>query len=104
MVQSTRWMLGGMFVGLVALAGVVIGAGGSSGALAAQDATPTLLPVVDPVLGDFDPASVAEIDLAEYPIVPEISEQALALYRAGLDQGNNPNSFAKVGDCMTDNP
>jgi len=56
------------------------------------------------VLGDFDPASVAEIDLAEYPIVPEISDQALALYRAGLDQGNNPNSFAKVGDCMTDNP
>jgi hypothetical protein len=70
-----------------------------------QEATPTLAPIPDPVLGEFDPAAVAEIDLADYPLIPEtLSQQAITIYREGLESGNNPHTFIKVGDCMTDTP
>jgi hypothetical protein len=70
-----------------------------------QEATPTLAPVPDPALGEFDPAAVAEINLADYPLVPEaLSDQAITIYREGLEFGNNPHTFVKVGDCMTDTP
>ncbi|HML23054.1 MAG TPA: SGNH/GDSL hydrolase family protein [Aggregatilinea sp.] len=79
---------------------------GSTPAAAQGDATeePTLAPVVDPVLGEFDPASVESIDLAEIPILPEISAQARLVYEQGIAAGMNPAVFSKVGDCMTDTP
>src|SRR5512145_407593 len=83
---------------------VLVLLGISSGARAMGDPTPTLAPIQDPVMGEFDPESVAEIDVAEYPIIPEFSEYALAIYREGLDRGNNPHAFTKMGDCMTDDP
>lgn len=78
----------------------------SAPAAAQGDATEeaTLAPVEDPVLGEFDPASVASIDLTEIPILPEISEQARLVYQQGIAQGKNPAVFSKVGDCMTDTP
>ncbi|MCL5996087.1 MAG: SGNH/GDSL hydrolase family protein [Chloroflexi bacterium] len=57
-----------------------------------------------PVLGQFDPASVSSIKLEDYPIVPAVSPSMREVYQAGLQQGNNPNVFAKLGDCMTENP
>ncbi len=75
-------------------------------AAAQGDATeePTLAPVSDPVLGDFDPVSVESIDLSEIPILPEISTQARLVYEQGIAQGMNPAVFSKIGDCMTDTP
>ena len=35
------------------------------------------------------------------PIVPAISDTARAIYQRGLEMGNNPNAFSKVGDCQT---
>jgi hypothetical protein len=66
------------------------------------DPTPTPLP--DPVPGMFDLSAVTSIDLTAYPIIPEISDTARQIYENGLAQGNNPQVFAKIGDCMTDNP
>ncbi|MCC7360122.1 MAG: SGNH/GDSL hydrolase family protein [Anaerolineales bacterium] len=57
-----------------------------------------------PKLGSFDPAGVAAINLNDYPIIPEISANARAVYAAGLAAGNNPRVFSKLGDCMTENP
>lgn len=57
-----------------------------------------------PVLGGFDPAIVANINLNDYPIIPEIGAQAKAIYQAGIAAGNNPRVFSKLGDCMTENP
>jgi hypothetical protein len=72
---------------------------------AAQDATPEVTPpVIDytpPTLGSFDPASVQEFDLNNYPILPELTANAKAIYAAGQANGNNPQVFSKVGDCMT---
>ncbi len=44
------------------------------------------------------------MSLDELPILPNISPKMVALYKAGLAQGNNPRVFTKLGDCMTDNP
>ena len=58
----------------------------------------------DPVLGELDLGAISELDLEAYSLVPEIGAYAQAVYQAGLEQGNSPNTFIKVGDCMTDNP
>lgn len=34
------------------------------------------------------------------PIIPEISERVIDIYRSGLARGNDPAAFAKVGDCQ----
>lgn len=65
---------------------------------------PTIVSPPLPALDAFDPASVAGIDLADYPIIPEISANAQAIYAAGLARGNRPGVFSKLGDCMTENP
>jgi hypothetical protein len=65
--------------------------------------TPRPLPPT-PEFGAFDPATVAAIDLAQYPVIPVISATARELYLAGLATGNNPRVFSKLGDCMTENP
>jgi hypothetical protein len=62
-------------------------------------------PIPDqPELGAIDLGAIAEIDLEAYPLVPKIGTYAQAIYQAGLEQGNDPHTFVKVGDCMTDNP
>ena len=35
------------------------------------------------------------------PIVPAISDTAREIYQRGLEMGNNPQAFSKVGDCQT---
>jgi hypothetical protein len=56
------------------------------------------------VLGGFDPATVADINLDDYPVIPEIGERARVIYQAGIAAGNHPRVFSKLGDCMTENP
>jgi hypothetical protein len=79
---------------------VACAAGGSS-------VTPTPITPARPAppsLGSFDPATVADLNLGDYPILPEIGAQARAIYQAGIAAGNNPHVFSKLGDCMTENP
>jgi hypothetical protein len=71
---------------------------------AAPPATPTPFDLPDPVLGPLDLDAVTAIDLASWPLVPEISENARALYAHSLARGGDPHAFIKVGDCMTDTP
>jgi len=33
------------------------------------------------------------------PVVPEISDSVLQIYQRGLELGNNPRAYSKVGDC-----
>lgn len=54
-----------------------------------------------PTRGDFDPESVADIDLNDSPPLPQVTTHARVIYAAGLAQGNNPHVFSKIGDCMT---
>jgi hypothetical protein len=102
MTQKAALLIGCMLV--ILLTGLVFVVGTGGGAQAAFDATPTLAPLPDPVLGELDLEVVAQIDLLAYPVVPEISEQARRIYDDGLAKGNNPHTFIKVGDCMTHTP
>ncbi len=85
--------------GLIALGAAAVMLAG--GAALAQEGEPDLTP---PTLGDFDPESVADIDIEAYPVMPEVTEHARAIYARGMDAGHEPHVFSKVGDCMTAAP
>jgi hypothetical protein len=36
----------------------------------------------------------------ELPVVPEVSETAVQIYRKGIEKGNDPHAFSKVGYCQ----
>jgi hypothetical protein len=37
----------------------------------------------------------------EWPVVPTVSARARQVYQNGLQMGNNPRSFSRVGDCQS---
>lgn len=39
-------------------------------------------------------------DWMNWPVVPELTDTAIEIYRRGLDNGNDPHHFSKVGDCQ----
>ncbi len=57
--------------------------------------TPTVTATPDLRL---DPA-----DWQEWPIIPTVSANAKAIYEHGLEMGNDPDRFSKVGDCQNIN-
>ncbi len=34
------------------------------------------------------------------PVIPEVSERAVEIYRQGVGMGNDPGAFSKIGDCQ----
>jgi hypothetical protein len=54
-----------------------------------------------PELGSFDPAAVEMIALADYPIMPVVTDHAREILDRGLESRHNPRVFSKIGDCMT---
>jgi hypothetical protein len=71
---------------------------------ATSTVAPTATSPATPEAAAFDPASVAGIDVAAYPVLPEVSEQARAIFAASRAAGHNPRIFSKIGDCMTAAP
>jgi len=69
----------------------------------AQDAPETTLTsdLTPPTLGEFDEASASNIDLADYPNLPELTDMARAIFARGQASGRNPHMLSKIGDCMT---
>jgi hypothetical protein len=53
------------------------------------------------VMGSFNPATVAGIDLMAYPPVGNSTGRARAIFLAGRSRGNNPHVVSKVGDCSS---
>jgi hypothetical protein len=33
------------------------------------------------------------------PVVPEVSDTVIQIYQRGIEAGNNPHAFSKIGDC-----
>ncbi|MFZ4816676.1 MAG: hypothetical protein ACOYL5_19225 [Phototrophicaceae bacterium] len=54
-----------------------------------------------PALDAFDPAAIADIDLAAVPILPLLTDGARVIFERGQTLGRNPRMFSKLGDCMT---
>ena len=63
--------------------------------LPTQDATPSLTETVIPTA---KPAYVAG-SWKDMPVVPVINKKVKDIYQRGLQMGNNPKAFAKIGDC-----
>jgi hypothetical protein len=38
-------------------------------------------------------------DWKELPVIPEMSKNVVRIYQRGLQLGNNPQAFSKIGDC-----
>lgn len=68
-------------------------------ALAACAASPAT-PARPPMTATPPPAAV---DLSALPVLPTVAPAMREVYQAGLQAGNNPRAFSKLGDCMTDN-
>lgn len=39
-------------------------------------------------------------DWRDWPVIPRVSQTAREIYRRGIEVGNNPRAFSKVGDCQ----
>jgi len=39
-------------------------------------------------------------DWQTWPVIPVVSEKMKSIYRQGLEMGNDPTKFSKVGDCQ----
>ena len=46
-------------------------------------------------------APTAGFQPTDEPVVPHLSATALAIYQRGLQMGNNPRAFSKIGDCQS---
>lgn len=44
-------------------------------------------------------ASATPIPWQELGVIPTVSDTARAIYQRGLEMGNNPHAFSKIGDC-----
>ncbi len=71
---------------------------------ATSTVAPTATSPATPEAAAFDPASVAGIDVAAFPVLPTVSEQARAIFAASRAADHNPRIFSKIGDCMTAAP
>ncbi len=61
--------------------------------------SPTTIPTVQP---NPSPTPTPTFDAAtwtEMPVVPQLSDRVKEIYQRGLELGNHPNAFSKVGDC-----
>jgi hypothetical protein len=54
-----------------------------------------------PEFGDFDPATIEDVNLDDYPVLPTMTDHARLIFERGQEAGRNPAMFSKVGDSMT---
>ncbi|MBN2556125.1 MAG: hypothetical protein JXA97_09340 [Anaerolineales bacterium] len=66
-------------------------------------ARPTALPAeaMGPLPAATPTPTPGPDDWKDAPVIPVISENALAIYQRGLELGNDPHVFSKLGDCET---
>jgi len=57
---------------------------------------PTTSPIPSPTIPAPSPTLV---DWQVLPVIPEIPERVIEIYKHGQELGNNPVAFSKVGDC-----
>lgn len=36
----------------------------------------------------------------DWPVIPNVSQRAIEIYQRGIELGNDPHSFSKIGDCQ----
>ncbi len=67
--------------------------------------TDTATPGLKASLPAGTPTKLAAEDWKTLPVIPVgVSQAALAIYKRGLQLGNNPHAFSKIGDCQSITP
>ena len=66
------------------------------------DQTATSQPVETPNQVTETPVSQA-IDWQNIPIIPEVSQHVIQIFKEGQAQGRDPHSFSVIGDCQAIN-
>ena len=47
------------------------------------------------------PTVLSPIDWMNLPVIPTVSQTARSIYQHGIDMGNDPHAFSKIGDCQS---
>jgi hypothetical protein len=68
--------------------------------------TPSAPPISIPVLGSPRPTATTQATLAadewkSLPVIPSVTETARTIYQRGIEMGNDPHAFSKIGDCQS---
>ena len=77
----------------------------AAGSINVEPTAVVIATATEPVDGPTMPTATSKTTLApgdwmDLPVIPDVSERAREIYRAGLALGNDPHVFAKVGDCQ----
>lgn len=51
---------------------------------------------------DTQPTVPEEFNWMDMPVIPEISDNAIAIYQRGLEMGNDPRVFSVLGECQSE--
>lgn len=65
--------------------------------------TNTNAPTVTPTSTATPDTRLDPEDWQEWPVIPTVSARAQEIYEAGLEMGNYPDRFSKIGDCQNIN-
>lgn len=77
----------------------VVSDAGSSGNVQAEPREETSAAVEQEDTPQFTPTPLPD-SWKDYPVIPNISPRALEIYQAGIESGNDPHAFSKIGDCQ----
>lgn len=61
----------------------------------------TMIPILSTVPPVATPTQLSPGDWMSLPIIPSVSQTARQIYQHGLELGNNPHAFSKIGDCQS---
>jgi hypothetical protein len=74
---------------------------GSATAQPEDTVTPSAQPLpTEATPTEAEPTSISPADWKSWPVVPQVTDTALAIYQRGLQRGRDPRAFAKMGDCQ----
>jgi len=90
--------------GLPANTAVLEGAttdGGVTSAIEEEGETEVVPETAGAISGDQEPTKTPFPEKWMWePVVPEVSERAVEIYRQGMEMGKDPRAFSKIGDCQ----
>lgn len=61
----------------------------------------TIIPGQASPVPPISPTAFSPTDWMSLPIIPTASQTARMIYQRGLEMGNDPHAFSKIGDCQS---
>src|SRR4030043_625494 len=66
-----------------------------------QTAQSSVVPMEASTFLASTPTALSPTDWMSLPILPMVSQTARQIYQRGVDLGNDPHAFSKIGDCQS---